>query len=52
MDNDSLRVDEVLSLISDFCSKLSTNRIYVGVAGTEANIAKLKEYDADTKTDQ
>ena len=43
--NDMLRVDEMLVLISSFSSKLSENKILVGICGTEANINKLIEND-------
>ena len=43
--NNMLRVDEMLVLISSFASKLSENKILVGVCGIESNINKLVEND-------
>lgn len=45
MVNQKIRIDEILTLISSFCSKLSSNKIYVGVCGTEQDIKTLKDND-------
>ena len=45
--NPGLRVDEILALISSFCTKLTANNIFVGISGTEKNIKALDDNDKD-----
>ena len=46
-DNPGLRVDEIISLLSAFCTKLTANNIFVGVCGSEKNIKVLADNDKD-----
>ena len=45
INNPKLRVDEMLELISAFCSKLSSNGVFVGVCGKEKTIQILIKHD-------
>ena len=45
LENKNLRIDEILDLVSAFCSKLSSNGMFVGVYGSEKDIQKLESED-------
>ena len=45
LNNEKLRMDEIMTLISAFCSKLSSNKFYVGICGTYADLELLKNID-------
>lgn len=47
LNNESLRMDEIITLISAFCSKLSSNNFFVGICGSSEDIKRLEENDKD-----